>query len=317
MEVSKLRNIYSGIYGSRLYGTHSDISDVDIKTVYIPDIKECIRCNTAIMKSERNEFECNNQQYEEERMSIQKFLSLAKQGQTMAFDMLWSPVKTCSDEWKHVLSFRYGFISKNMNAFMGYATSQALKYSNKGKNINDISSFVEYLNKIDKLNSKTINDMFESNSFNQSDIDEWCNEHNVSIKSNHITVGNFTFPISKTIKSLINALNCHIDKYGTRAEKAAEFNGFDYKAISHAYRILDELEELIDYRSITFPLVNAKYIKDIKYGRVDNMQKVVDELIERTKHLGEKLKASDLPETSTINTDKILFDLYDIYYDIN
>ena len=59
-----------------------------------------------------------------------------------------------------------------------------------------------------------------------------------------------------------------VDEYGARARKAADNDGLDWKALSHAVRVATEALELFATGEITFPLSNAEHLRHIKLGLV-------------------------------------------------
>jgi hypothetical protein len=63
---------------------------------------------------------------------------------------------------------------------------------------------------------------------------------------------------------------------GHRARRAARAHGKDWKALSHALRVIDEVTELLTDGTVTFPLKNAEYICRVKHGDID-----FDEVSER------------------------------------
>ena len=75
--------------------------------------------------------------------------------------------------------------------------------------------------------------------------------------------------LNDSIKSAYHKVQKVIASYGKRAEAAASDNGVDWKAISHCVRVLLQVEELLTTNKITFPLINANFIKSIKYNTTD------------------------------------------------
>ena len=53
--------------------------------------------------------------------------------------------------------------------------------------------------------------------------------------------------------SFPSRLDADAARYGTRADEAQRNHGVDYKALSHALRALDQMEELFDTGKIVFP----------------------------------------------------------------
>ena len=71
----------------------------------------------------------------------------------------------------------------------------------------------------------------------------------------------------------------------------------DYKALSHAVRVINEVEELLDDKFITFPLKNRKYITSVKEGN-EKLEEVMNYIDHKLDVVQEKLSNSDLPERS-------------------
>ena len=96
-------------FGSHLYGTATEKSDTDYKGIFQPSKEDCFLNN--IPKSYSNSTGSNNSKnskddIDEEIYSIQYFIELACQGQTVALDMIH-----CNDEclietsdiWKEIV----------------------------------------------------------------------------------------------------------------------------------------------------------------------------------------------------------------------
>lgn len=71
----------------------------------------------------------------------------------------------------------------------------------------------------------------------------------------------------------------------------------DFKALSHAVRVISEVEELLDDGFITFPLKNRVYITSIKEGN-ETLEEVMDYLDVKLDEVNQKLEQSDLPQKS-------------------
>jgi hypothetical protein len=86
----------------------------------------------------------------------------------------------------------------------------------------------------------------------------------------------------------------------------------DFKSLSHAVRVVDEVKELLSEEFVTFPLKNAQYVKEVKMGlhpvedvvnKLENDMSVVENLLFSTKlplQVNEELVMSLLLEV--INT---------------
>ena len=66
--------------------------------------------------------------------------------------------------------------------------------------------------------------------------------------------------------------------YGQRAALAASNQNIDWKAISHALRAGYQIEEIFTKGTISYPLCQAQYLKDVKLGRLDYLTEVAPTL---------------------------------------
>jgi len=94
---------------------------------------------------------------------------------------------------------------------------------------------------------------------------------------------------------VIDVLEKFYESYGKRALMAMENKGIDWKAISHAFRAAYETKQLLTENIITFPLKNAKFVRDIKEGKYHyqdvnpQLEKLIDE-VEELKSASESIK---------------------------
>jgi predicted nucleotidyltransferase len=65
---------------------------------------------------------------------------------------------------------------------------------------------------------------------------------------------------------LIRRVEADMRRYGARAEEAERNEGLDFKALSHALRALDQMEELLQTGKIAFPLRNRSELISVKKG---------------------------------------------------
>src|ERR1700683_2655735 len=82
-------------FGSHLYGTATPESDLDLKGVYLPEardillqrVKATVTSNRVKAAGEKNEAG----DVDSEFYSLQRYLDLLAEGQTVALDMLFAP----------------------------------------------------------------------------------------------------------------------------------------------------------------------------------------------------------------------------------
>lgn len=83
--------------------------------------------------------------------------------------------------------------------------------------------------------------------------------------------------------------------YGERSKNSV--NSPDWKAVSHAFRACDQLIEIYTTGNLVYPLKNADFIKQIKYGKLHFVDDKLGEQLEWKLELVEKLASeSKYPE---------------------
>ncbi len=89
------------------------------------------------------------------------------------------------------------------------------------------------------------------------------------------------------VSEFLNRISTGVEEYGHRAIKAAESKGKDWKALSHAYRVILELEELLTIGRILFPLKEYKIVRTIKLGEIslEDVQKLISDGLLRVDNL--------------------------------
>jgi predicted nucleotidyltransferase len=138
-------------FGSQLYGTATENSDIDYKGVFLPskeeillgNIPKCHNYSTGSANSKNSPDDVDVEIY-----SLHYFIKMACDGQTIAMDMLHAPEKMLiesSDIWKAIVKHRDRFYTKNLNSFIDYARRQAAKYGIKGSRLNAVSQVLDLL----------------------------------------------------------------------------------------------------------------------------------------------------------------------------
>ena len=91
--------------------------------------------------------------------------------------------------------------------------------------------------------------------------------------------GNVTFQYT------LDRVNKMFKQFGNRTKTVAQTDSkTDWKALSHALRVAYEVEELLTTGFVTFPLLKAKEVVEVKEGRTDKdvavemVTKVLDEV---------------------------------------
>jgi RNA repair pathway DNA polymerase beta family len=264
-------------FGSHLYGTDTPTSDLDYKSVYIPEAKEILlqRVPGTIGISGRRKVEGEKNlpgDVDNEAYSLQRYLSLLAEGQTVAIDMLFAPEPEIrSALWRRIQANKERLLTKRSAAFVGYCRTQANKYGIKGSRVAAAKSAMNLFELAISVNGATAK--VGNIIYGEPRI---IDEH-TSIVVKETTGGNFeTYYVccdrmvgfKNTVKEAASIYRRIHEAYGARARQAESNEGIDWKALSHAVRVGNEALELLLKHEITFPLPNAKHILDIKQGKI-------------------------------------------------
>ena len=273
------KTIVKMLFGSHLYGTNTTDSDMDYKGIFLPTKEQVFlgkipkSYNNAKKKAEGEKNTADD--IDIEIYSLHYFIKLACEGQTVALDMLHAPADMIlekSDIWDAIVVNREKFYTKNLKAFVGYARKQASRYGIRGGRINAAQSVVNHLK-----------DYYPDTKM--SDAWDWLPiiEHCYMIEDNPQGIRQYQVCgkiIQETVRVgyVLDILEKFLNVYGERAKLAAENKGIDFKAVSHALRAAYQVKELLTENTITFPLKEASFLKEVKQGKLDYLTEVAPKL---------------------------------------
>jgi predicted nucleotidyltransferase len=280
-------------FGSHLYGTDTPNSDLDFKGIYLPTAREIVlgRVKGTIAKS-RPKAECernNKDDVDMEIFSLCRYLELLMEGQTVALDILFGYKETCTfytEQGLGIMNTIYGnrekLLTRNVNAFVGYARQQAAKYGIKGSRMDSLKrtgELLEQLYAIDpysKLRDHTPSVVaLEVSTKELISLEKTPLIEIVMLKgpkgemdAPHLRVNGRAIPFHATVKYAREVVGKMLDSYGARAHKAHLAGGIDWKALSHAVRVNSEALELLATNYITFPRPDRELLLKIKLGQL-------------------------------------------------
>jgi hypothetical protein len=287
-----MNHIFKCMYGSRLFGVATPESDVDIKGVYCANFEELVMGQTDA-RSDNNGKE-GAEKIEREFHFIRTFCKMVEQGQTLTYSLMFAPEEywiQASQEWCELVANRDRLVSKQVMPFIGYARSQAMKYSLKGERLRTLRNFIEYLSIIKpggqdgRLSTEQFNTLVQIHS-SQEGIRVWT-EHTANQQIRQIEVCGKSFGETTPLKLWVEPLTRLLNRFGKRAMSAMESDGADLKAMYHAVRLTGEMNELLQTGCITYPRPDADLLMRIRQGKFTNGE--VAEMIEVAVAEGEVL----------------------------
>lgn len=298
-------------FGSTLYGTRTPDSDTDYKSIYMPtarqivlgDYHRTINLGKKKKKGERN----TKEDIDIEIFSVDQFLNLFAEGQTLALDVIFAPnerfVAKNPANWhifKEIRDNKERLISKNVNAFIGYARKQAAKYGVKGTRMDALKMSMDAIGPLppyDRLqeHQDVITDLLKASqelvNLEKTPLIEMEMKPNTQgvLNQPHLFICGRYIPMAIRVKDALEIVTKIYNEYGERSRKANLAGGVDFKALSHAVRVNSEGVELLKTGNITFPRPDAELLTKIKTGgflfeQVSEMiTSGVEELIEAEK----------------------------------
>jgi len=267
-------------FGSHLYGTDTATSDLDLKAVYLPSARDILlqRAAAAAPSGERKPPGARNAPGDVDRevYSLQRYLELLAEGQTVALDMLFAPDSAMTMApgplWREIQANADRMVSRRAAAFLRYCRQQANKYGIKGSRVGAARQALALLSAGEaRLGSATKLDRLAA-----ALADFAATEHVALIDLptpggrlvRHLEVCGRKMPFTASIKTAREVAAGLVNEFGQRARRAERNEGVDWKALSHAVRVGREAIELLATGRITFPLPDADRIRRIKSGEI-------------------------------------------------
>lgn len=272
-----MRPIVNIRFGSHLYGTATPQSDLDFKGVYVPCARDILLQQVKGSVSEHRqkaEREKNLPgEIDRDSYSVQRYLGLASEGQTVALDILfapeWAMVEPPQPEWVEIMRNRTRLLTKKSASFLSYCRQQANKYGIKGSRVAAARSALAALTDGLEQHGSTakLREMADT-------IAPLLGEHSTlvdltgvsGVAITHWDVCGRKMPFTTAIQHARGVMQKLVDEYGQRALQAERQEGVDWKALSHAVRVGTQALELLRTGHVTFPLPNAAHVLAIKRG---------------------------------------------------
>jgi len=305
--------VYITIYGSKLFGTDNANSDTDYKGIFIPSKTDVLLKRDIEHYNYNSNIESRNEKDDVDLQlySIYKFFNLLKKGETGALDLLFSffreDTQIYNDKaFTSVVIENYSkFYNRHLHSFVGYCVGQSKMYNIRGQRFNELHNFVELFTKLAIKNPeakletyfKDIEKIFEQETYKYVKfIKASISRGNQAYKEGrYVELLGKRFAGNVTVGYFSKQITQMEAQFGSRARTSAA--GVDFKALSHAVRVINEVEELLDDGFITFPLKNSVYISSIKEGN-EPLEDIMVYLDIKIDDVQEKLEKSTLPDKS-------------------
>jgi hypothetical protein len=270
--------LFLTLFGSTLYGTAtSGKSDVDARGIFLPS-PQALALGSAPRSlhystgdgSTRN----SAADVDIDLWSVQHWLlKLLPSGDTGAVDVLFSPSHAACTIYRDA---RLDAIfagplrlldTEKGRAYADYSLGQAKKYGIKGSRIGALKTVRQWLqthcpapapqerlrDRLAALAEACADKRFCS-------VEPLQGEQALQL-CGKLYVGGIR------LTEFVQRVDADMRRYGARAEEAGRNQGLDFKALSHALRALDQMEELLQTGRITFPLKTREELAAVRQGQ--------------------------------------------------
>jgi predicted nucleotidyltransferase len=351
MKAQKETTLFTVLTGSHLYGTAGPSSDFDYKAVVLPKLDDLLLNKKVTNRKEKPEgLKAGDKmlagETETEYLPLQVFFDDFFNGQTYALEVAFAVMhglhEVPGQNGEKLNRFKYQqrlmtelverFLTRNVKKMVGYAVAQSRMYGLKTERFTSLKTFLD-----------TVHTHFENSMFSELKTETKMRETRLNsevhadllaavLKLPHVKevqvfnarggketspgleVAGKQFPLTNSWLTVYSSLKGTLENYGERV-KQFDGEGVDWKALSHAMRITEQVLELSTKGTLAFPRPNALFLRAVKNGEVtleeataylDTAFSMVDEAVansvlqERTPELEKEFEEFKLKELKAL-----------------
>ena len=250
--------------------------------------------------------------------SLQKFIQLCSKADTNALDLLFSYNPERKDIQQYVYNkeqyYESGILAHPYIPFIEflinrgklintdrlespitYAFKQATKYSIKGNYIKLLDCLIELSDRLIVTNvedfTKYIGELLEIEKDKLFIVTRDMKEKGGIQK--FLSVLGVEHQFNLSIEKFKQRLEQKRASYSDRSIQSGKDGGNDWKALSHAIRVLLEVKQLLEDGTITFPCIENRFLLRIKQGKIN--REVIDEFFNKElSNILEKVQLNEL-----------------------
>jgi hypothetical protein len=276
--------LFKTMFGSRLYGTNTPISDIDWKEVFLPALDNLLigkKPTNVVVSTGGDKTRNTKDDIDNEYIPIQVFANDFIGGQTYAIEMAFAVLSAKQEAGQQLYSSMFKFfvweltetfLTSNIKAMVGYAMNQAQIYGIKGTRLASIRKLKSKLSDMIKQGEIGNGDRLENlQPWLAANSDKYLFEttfEHMDVKKPALSILEKLYPFTITIGEAIERTDTLIAKYGSRAHDAESAEGMDWKATAHAVRITKQAIRILNDHKMEFPFDKAEvdFLLSIKHG---------------------------------------------------
>jgi hypothetical protein len=317
-------------HGSHLYGTATETSDHDFKCIYMPKRSDLFLCRAP--EVQRFRFGPDGQvwpdnvsmppgSWEAEHTPIQKFVHDYLRGQAYAVELVYAVIQGEHElhwprdvyqqlQWTRFQRFckiiARDFRHRSLAGMVGFAVKQIFDYVHRGERLNRgkaILAAIDELPLVDdtgrklRLNTGYGTAQVMDHLAQKVDL-QLGTTMNKDVEIRTIQLNGREYQEHSQVAHFRESVQSLVKEYGERSTNAS-LVAVDWKAMSHAVRVYEQVIEVLHTGSIRFPRPNAELLIAIKRGEVP-VEEVRDLLRRLDAQAVRDLSLSPLPNSDEL-----------------
>jgi predicted nucleotidyltransferase len=267
-----LKTIVKAVAGSHLFGLNTSTSDKDYKGIFQAELSDIIfetASKNINLTTNISDGRNTSDDVDTELKELRTFLKDCIKGQTYALELLYTPVDKIlesSSTWEFIQANKEKLQPNDLAPFVSYAMSQSAKYSLRGDRLEELERVITWFKAQDR--NKMIGEFIDSlelTKYTYTDIYKHKDQSHPDEQRLHCL--GMIFQYNKPIKECLPTLIKRLNQYGERSKNNKDDGGVDWKAYSHAFRLIYEWEQLLTEGKLTFPVPNRDFVLEVKQGK--------------------------------------------------
>lgn len=266
-------------HGSKLFGTSTDKSDVDIKTVFTPEAKDILmgRIATTNRLGTTNILGKNtSDDKDQDNHDLMKFMRLVESGAPEGFEILFAPeefhLRQPSDIWKRLQSKRQNFLHADLAPFERMIRKNSTIVLIGAEEEHAAMKLSALLNQIAENESRRkpilphVNEMIEAVG-NESLVRREVRAARDGTSNDMLVIAHKSMPVNESINFAIKLTNSIANEAATNQVRGT-LQPEQWKDLSLAVRIASQMVEMLETEKLTFPRPEREFLYDIKVGKI-------------------------------------------------
>jgi len=317
-----MKSIFGTVAGSFLFGTPVDGSDIDIRGVHIPNAADIAMQRVKVDNSPLRDIDADavfqetsrialryaksippNDRNDVTSMPLHQFLSLVAKGEITTVELMFAPnhywIQELTDYkiWLKVQQLRPLLVTRDINRAVGFCRNVVVRFGARADRLESATKAQAFFHDLMmKHGNITLLKNVESEIEALTELDHIEKDydpHNIPM----LRVCNRGIQYTTTLKNGYEIITAVVNSYGKRAKASSNPDKKDWKAVMHSLRVSEQVQELLQHGTMTFPRPNASSeLLAVRRGE-RSMQDVMTIIDENIIKMEEMVDQSPLPET--------------------